>query len=65
MMFLLASLICLPPKLINISSLRWNTNDTMVMQTAKERCKLHYIGSPCLKAFIKVDFNTYRAICGK
>lgn len=49
----------------NRTNLIWNKMDQKSFVSARERCKIHYPKSPCLKKFIKVKFNTYYAVCGK
>lgn len=65
MIALLINLICPIPKIINKTNLPWTQNDQKIVVSAKKRCKQQYSSSPCLKIFTKIDYNTYRVICGK
>lgn len=65
MIGLLISLICSNPIIENRTEFAWNKTDQKALNTARERCKVHYPKSPCLKKIIKVKFNTYYAICGR
>lgn len=62
--FLYASLSCPKPEIINHTK-TWNTTDKESYSHAQNRCAQKYQKSPCLTKFIKVEFNTYRALCGK
>lgn len=49
----------------------YNTTDKPItvmdlrnMHAAAGRCKIKYPNSPCMKEFIKVDFQTYKVVCG-
>lgn len=55
---------CQPPTIVNNTN-TWNKMDQKTYHSAQKRCVIHYPNSPCLKRFIKVEFNTYRALCGK
>ncbi len=55
---------CLATIILNISKESWNKEDKQSLLIAKKRCSSLYVNSPCLKKFIKVEANTYRAICG-
>lgn len=63
-LLLLISLTCPKPIVYNNTKI-WNKMDRKSLASAKKRCKVHYPKSPCLKQFFKVEYNTYRALCGK
>jgi hypothetical protein len=50
--------------LLNLSSEPWTKHDIEECDIAKHRCPVHFVKTPCLKKFIKVEYHTYRAICG-
>ncbi len=56
-------LACALTQVINYTD-TWTKTDKANMGIAKKRCVEHYSDSPCLKKFIKVEFQTYRAVCG-
>lgn len=57
-------LVCLPPKLINLTHEPWNAHDARMALEAKIGCERKYPKSPCLSKFIKVEPQMYRALCG-
>jgi hypothetical protein len=64
-LILFLSFICIKPQIINISGLPWNNKDDLNFRVAFKRCSIKYPNSPCLKKFVKVRWDMYRAICGK
>lgn len=57
-------MICALVIMINLTKLPWTEIDVKNKIVAKHRCITKYDDSPCLKKFIKVGDQTYRAICG-
>ena len=53
---------CLLISIINFTNV-WNKIDQQNLDQAKKRCKVLYKNSPCLKEFIKVRKQVYRATC--
>lgn len=62
--FLLLISACPKPQIIN-ETINWTSNDTISYNSARINCVKHYPKSPCLKKFIKKEYQTYWAICGK
>ena len=55
---------CPVKEVVNMTE-TWNDTDTAALKRATIRCVQLYPRSPCLKKFVKVEFNNYHAICGK
>ena len=62
--FFTYSAMCVRPKITNPTD-EWNKADDDSYRSATARCVVHYPEAPCLKNFIKVEENVYRAICGE
>lgn len=56
---------CPRTEIINLSNEPWNNIDQSNYEVALKRCPKLYEKSPCLKKFVKVKRQTYRATCGK
>lgn len=63
-LLVLAALFCPQPKVTN-STDSWTKTDAAQLKFSKKRCGQLYKDAPCLKYFWKVEFQTYRVICGK
>lgn len=62
---LILVLLCGPVLFINLTKEPWSRIDYDNAEHATKRCGEIYPNSPCLKKFIKVRTQMYRAICGK
>lgn len=58
-------MICELTLIINLSKEPINSDDNRNKEVATKRCSQLYKDAPCLKKFIKVEANVYRAICGE
>lgn len=57
--------ICPQTMVINDTNV-WTSIDQMQLSFSKERCiKIYKLDAPCLISFRKVEFQTYRGVCGK
>ena len=52
-----------PQTVITNHTPNWTPIDQKSLEGAQARCEQLYKASPCLKSFIKMDFQEYRAIC--
>jgi len=58
-------MICAAVVFINLTSFPINEHDKKTLESAKQHCPKVYKNSPCLKKFVKVGKQDYRALCGK
>lgn len=61
-LFILLS--CPAPIIENTSGLEWTKHDSKILNYSYKRCAQVYKDAPCLKRFIKHDFQAYSVICG-
>ena len=59
----IAASFCPETKVVNKTN-EWTERDQSTLDSCKERCKVKYEHSPCLKYFEKYDFQAYHAVCG-
>lgn len=65
MNFVLGVIMCPVILMVNKTDLDWTYTDKEYVFYTASRCPEIYKDAPCLKQFIKTDFQTYRPICGK
>ena len=61
---MLLTWVCKAAIMINLSKYPWTKDDYKMLKFVTNRCVVHYDDAPCLKKFIKVAPQEYRAICG-
>lgn len=61
---ILATLMCKPTYMLNVSGHPWNANDEKMLAYAKKRCMQIWAETPCVTVFRKYGKQDYTAICG-